>query len=389
MLSLLFAVTLLMAPLARIQAAEWGDWHDYLAQEMTPGFARDQLPAPRTQIRHSNFSTQASLALSPDFAVDLLAERSSASTVLTLSYEQQSNNTAAGVLSERNDIGNGSLLRERSLKREYLTPGVVRKLTDDTFINVSLVLASQQYGAANLGYVTADAFASGGDTSPFATVNELSSFRPYQETVHGTGVRFGIETRVLPWLGFSADYQSRIDMEDFSSFLGVYADPADLDVPARFGFGLNLDLFERFRLTAETERVMYHNINAFPSSLLPQRFLSLLGDSTSPEFAWSNLTVYRFGWDWQVDEAWRLNFSYATRSQPLPTADVLADALRGDLARNSFTLGITSQLGRNTDLTLNTAYAPAEYAFGGNVLGIVTSDLDQSLEMEMLLRMHF
>lgn len=356
-----------MSPAA---AGEWGGWHDYLAREITPEYARDQLPDRSATASH--WTVQAGEALLPDFANDLLAEPSKLATRLTLSHEHHASSlTQDGNISRQSPP---ALLRERSLQREFVSPGVIQQLDDNTFLNMSLVLASQQYGAANLGYVT---------TNTLAGASNQAFYTPYQETVHGTGLRLGVETALLPWLSLHANYQSRIDMEDFSSLQGVYADPADLDVPARISAGLNFKLFDGFQLITETEQVMYHSINAFPSSLLPQRFLSLLGDSTSPEFEWSNLTVFRFGWDWRVHENLNLKFAYATRSQPLPTANVLAEALQDDLARNSFTFGLNSHLGDYGDLSLNAAYAPAEYAFGGNVLGVVTSDLDKSVEVEM------
>lgn len=360
-------------------AAEWGDWRDYLANEMTPVYARAELTSVRVN-GSSHWTTQAGMALLPDFAADLLGDEPAAGTRLTISRERNSSSLLQSY-GEGRGAGN-ALLRDRVLQREYFAPGVVQQLNDDTALNVAVVLARQQYGAANLGYETSGML----DSERFISG---ALHTPYQETVHGTGVRFGLESQLFSSVGLTAGYQSRIDMEGFSSFRGVYADPADLDIPARFGLGLNFSFLDRFQLVAETERIDYSEINAFPSTLLPQRFLSLLGDSTSPEFAWSNLTVYRFSWNWQINEDVSMNFTYATRSQPLPTSDVLADALREDLARNSFSVGVSSRTGRFGDFSLNAAYAPAEYAFGGNVLGIVTSDLDKSLEVEMLWRLRY
>ncbi|GAB4189150.1 MAG: hypothetical protein Tsb002_15930 [Wenzhouxiangellaceae bacterium] len=349
-------------------------------QELTPSYAQENIHLSHGIQANSNWTLQASEALLPDFAIDLLAADRSAATRLTFSREKRGSSLIELQRPVRNqDTG---LLRERSLRRDYFAPGVVQQLNEDTALSVALVLATQQYGAANLGYTTTGLL----DRDRYL---QGSQYTPYQEFTNGTGLRFGLEAKLLPWLALTGDYQSRIDMEGFSSFRGVYADPADLDIPERMSVGVNFLLGDRFELIAETERVAYSDVNAFPSTLLPSRFLSLLGDSTSPEFAWSDLTVYRFGWNWQLTDNLAMNFAYATRSQPLPTSDVLADALRQDLARNSFSLGINSRLGNYGDLVLNAAYAPAEYAFGGNVLGIVTSDLDKSVEVEMLWRLYY
>ena len=81
-------------------------------------------------------------------------------------------------------------------------------------------------------------------------------------------------------LEFNAGFQSRIDMEEFAAYRGVYSQPADLDIPARARLGLAFQASDRSWLNVSIERVMYSDISAFPSRYLPNRFLSLLGDST-------------------------------------------------------------------------------------------------------------
>ena len=48
------------------------------------------------------------------------------------------------------------------------------------------------------------------------------------------------------------------------------------------------------------------------------------------------------------------------------------------------TIGYSHRTGRTSRLNFNAAYAPAEYAFGGSVLGVTTDSLDQRFEAEAL-----
>ena len=171
-------------------------------------------------------------------------------------------------------------------------------------------------------------------------------------------------------------------MEEFANYRGVYSQPADLDIPARASVGLAFQASNRSWLNLSVERVMYSGVNAFPSRMLPDRFLSLLGDSTSPVFSWDDLTVYSVGWSWNNgdDTQWRLDVS--SRSQPTPSSTSLSQALEGDLADNAMILGYSKKLSDSQRFHFNAAYAPAEYAFGGNVLGITTDNLDQNFEVE-------
>ena len=129
---------------------------------------------------------------------------------------------------------------------------------------------------------------------------------------------------------------------------------------------------------------MYSDINAFPSRYLPNRFLSLLGDSSSPDFSWEDLTVLSVGWSWSdgLDQQWHIDLS--TRTQPSPTSQLLSKAIEGDLADSAMVVGYSRRTGVRSQLNFNAAYAPSEYAFGGSVLGITTDDLDQRFELEAM-----
>ena len=42
-----------------------------------------------------------------------------------------------------------------------------------------------------------------------------------------------MRSEVAPGMMLGAGFQSRIDMEEFAYYRGVYSSPADLDIPAR------------------------------------------------------------------------------------------------------------------------------------------------------------
>jgi len=135
--------------------------------------------------------------------------------------------------------------------------------------------------------------------------------------------------------------------------------------------------------------VFYSEVGAFPSRSLPARFNALLGDSTSPDFEWNDLTVYSFGLRWQHESDLEFRVDYHTRSQPSPTAPSLASALSDELAQQSILVGIGKSLGDRAWLDLSATYAPPEFAFGGNVLGVVSDRLDQAVEVAARLNFSF
>ena len=349
---------------------ELGPWQEYLAQELTP----DYLLGDNAEPVRVSWLPGDDVLLLPDFASDMESATPSTWLKLQLDFEAASEFRWQGVQPEPAYQGT-------TFERQYFAPGFEHQYTDNGILGVSAIVAYQRYSAASLGL-----FSAGG---PGQDVGLYAGYQPYQESGYGTGVRLAVHQEVVEGIAFDAGFQSRIDMEEFAAYRGVYSNPADLDIPARASVGLTFQASERSWLNVAVERVLYSDISAFPSRYLPNRFLSLLGDSTSPSFDWEDLTVYTVGYTWSdgKDQEWRIDLS--TRTQPSPTSRLLDRAISGDLAESAMVFGYSRRTGDRSRLNLNAAYAPSEYAFGGSVLGVTTEELDQQFELEAMWTLSF
>jgi len=349
---------------------ELGPWQDYLAQELTPSYLlpEDTVPIQITWLKSSE------ILIMPDFAADLDGTPDS---WMNFNFEWQSSGDlfVPGFESESSYQGT-------SFERQYFAPGFEHQLNDSGgVLGVSAIIAYQRYSASNLGLHAA--------STPDRSLWAFPRYSPYQESAYGTGLRLSVHQEVVDGIALDAHFQSRIDMEEFAAYRGVYSQAADLDIPARARLGLAFQASEKSWLSLAVERVLYSEINAFPSRRLPNRFLSLLGDSTSPAFNWQDLTVYSVGFTWSDggDQQWHIDLS--TRTQPSPTSQLLSKAIEGDLADSAVVVGYSRRTGVRSQLNFNAAYAPSEYAFGGSVLGVTTDDLDQRFELEAMWTLSF
>ena len=348
---------------------ELGPWQQYLAQELTPAYL---LPDDAEPVEIS-WMNSSELVILPDFAAHLEAKPD---TWIKLDLEWQSSNEYLLPEGEAETTFRGS-----SFERQYFSPTLEHQFSEGGVLGVAAIIAHQRYSAANLGLLAA----STPDQSPWT----YSGYQPFAESGYGTGVRLAVHQEVVSGFALQARYQSRIDMEEFAAYRGVYSQPADLDIPARARVGVEFQASNRSWLNVAIERVMYSDISAFPSRYLPNRFLSLLGDSTSPAFGWEDLTVYSVGYTWSdgKDQQWHVDLS--TRTQPSPSSALLSQALDGDLASSAMVVGYSRRTGARSRLAFNAAYAPSEYAFGGSVLGVTTEELDQQIEVEALWTVKF
>jgi len=342
---------------------ELGPWQDYLSRELTPDFMLDPASEP---LNVSWMSDHAVIVL-PFFAKQILGEPE---TYIKLEVDwQYSDQLAMDGFDPFMSYGT------KGLERRLVSPGLMHRLNDNQLVGVSAVFATQSFGVSRLGMMSYE------QSIPSSYRSAL--YEPFQETSYGAGVNLALRSEITRGVTMEAGFRSHIDMDEFYNFHGVYSQRADLDIPARARLGLAFQASDRSWLNVSVERVLYSEIDAFASRNLPGRFLSLLGDSTSPDFSWDDLTVYSIGWAWADSKkgtSWFIDFS--SRTQPLPSSSILSQAIDSDLAQNAVTVGFSRRMSMNSRFNVNAAYAPSEYAFGGNVLGVTTDQLSQEFELE-------
>lgn len=349
---------------------ELGPWEQYLLQEMTPDLER---LGPR-ELPHVSWLEFDDADILPEFAVPLM--RTGDSTPLSLSFRQ----SRTGLLV---DDSLGRILRDsRRFEQSLLMPGLTHRVSDNSALTVSAVLASQRYGVADMNLNAAE--------RPPDVADPFLWFDPARSEVsHGTGLRFALSSELTAGVRLEAAFQSRINMDEFATMRGIHGASAELDIPPRAQVGLEFHTTSRSWLNLGVSQIFYSDIGAFPSRSLPARFTALLGDRNSPHFAWNDLTVYSMGWRWQGGDDVELFVDYRTRTQPRPTAPTLAAALDSELASNALLAGVSKAVGSRSRLHFNAAYAPPEFAFGGNLLGVVSEKLDQELEVQAMLSFDF
>jgi hypothetical protein len=249
------------------------------------------------------------------------------------------------------------------LQRYILSPTYVQPWGENSAFGVSAIFAYQRFASFGLGL----------DNKPVqsGSVTPVMSFeyRNSQLGSYGTGLRVDFNSALTDRVSWQVGYQSRVNMDAFNNYRGVYSEPGSFDIPASANIGLGYAISSDLRFDIGAERVMYSQIAPFTSAALPTRFLVLLGSSISPTFAWQDADVYSVGWTWRDanESLWSLH--YSTREQPLPTSRLLQSALDSYLASHNIEFGFAHLFGHASSLRIEATYAPSEL-----VLGLPTSN---------------
>lgn len=247
------------------------------------------------------------------------------------------------------------------LQRYVVAPSVSQRWGENSAVSFSAIFAYQRFAGLGLGMDSVPVQDNVGfAATPYSSRSNVGSY--------GSGMRVDFNSALTDRLSWQVGYQSRVNMDAFNNYRGVYSEPGSFDIPASANAGLGYALTPELKLDIGVERVMYSQIEPFTSDALPTRFLVLLGSEVSPTFAWQNLSVYSLGMSWQDRTFGTWSLHYSSREQPLPTSPLLQNALEPYLSSHDVEFTFAHAFGVNSSLRLAATYAPTQF-----VLGVPTS----------------
>ncbi|MEZ5463841.1 MAG: hypothetical protein R3F22_01170 [Lysobacteraceae bacterium] len=340
-------------------------WKAYLHQRIAPDFdwlSYEPAPVPNVLAPLRN---DLAIRLRGEQHLQVALTDTGSRFHLRFAPEDQLRHQATG--SELGLLGDSRSL----LKGEFVASSVEQALGDNSRIALGAVLARQRFASAGLGVFAWDA-----PSRLYGT-----HFDPLPETATGGGVRVDYANDIADGVDLTIGVQSRINMEPFKAYRGVYSEPGDFDIPARAEVQVSFQPSRHWQFSAGAERIFYSGIDAFSSAALPRRFLSLLGDGASPTFAWRDLTVYSTEAALDDQHGGRWSLRYTTQQQPEPTSEILLRALQSEYTDSNWALGYRRGLGSFGTLSLAASYAPSRYFLGATPY--VQRDLDSGSQVEV------
>lgn len=186
-----------------------------------------------------------------------------------------------------------------------------------------------------------------------------------------------------------ASLQTVTRMDEYRSYRGLFAQAGRFDQPARVRAGVNYAVMPDSKMAFSVERVDYSAVQPFASRLLPDRFVSLLGDSASPTFAWQDLTIYRVGYDQRIGERSLFSLAVSSSLQPSPTDARLRRALAPGSTDYTVSLGFERSFSNSSRLRLGASYMPFSYFFGPSLLSAARDYSGARMEAEALFEVLF
>jgi long-chain fatty acid transport protein len=239
----------------------------------------------------------------------------------------------------------------------FITPTYTRKLAPSHAIGISPIFAYQRFEATGL-----QAF------SVFSSdPNNLTNKDPDGSV--GLGCRIGYFGEVLPFLNIGASYQTKIYMNRFNKYAGLFAEQGTFDIPSTWTLGLAIKATPDLTFLLDVQEIYYSGVRSIHNPLLPNLQPGALGKDNGAGFGWDDITVLKLGVQWKSSKDWTLRAGYSIGDQPVPNSEVLFNILAPGVVKQHATVGVTRAFG-NSELKLAIMRAFSNSVTGPNPLDI-------------------
>ena len=278
--------------------------------------------------------------------------------------QAQHNNGAGVATTTAGTFGAG--ITGVNLEQLFIAGTYARKFNPTASWGVSTILAYQRFEAKGLanfaGYSTDGANLSNNGT----------------DTATGFGFKFGIQAEAVPGLNLAASYQTKMNMSEFDKYKGLFAEQGDFDIPATWTVGLAWDVQPKNVVTFDVQKIMYSDVAAIANpisnlvgasnSCATGTATRCLGGSDGAGFGWTDMTIYKLGYQLEANADWTWRVGYSHGTQPIPTTEVVFNILAPAIMEDHITFGFTNKISTTSELNFRFMHALENSVSGANTL---------------------
>lgn len=191
------------------------------------------------------------------------------------------------------------------------------------------------------------------------------------DTSWGFGVRGGVEVTLMPNVRVGIAGNSRVYMDEFGKYRGLFAEQGDFDIPASLQAGIAVDITPNLTAMFDYKYIWYSSIASInnPSTTASRAGATgnpvfFLGADGGAGFGWEDIDIFKIALEWRPNDTWTWRAGYATFDNPIPSRDVMFNILAPGIVQEEFTGGVKYKWSEKLDLELSGMYAPKESLSG-------------------------
>jgi long-chain fatty acid transport protein len=239
------------------------------------------------------------------------------------------------------------------LMQLFVAPTYAHKFAEKHSIGITPIIGAQFFEATGL-----EAF------GPFSADYKKLSGNGH-DSAFGFGARIGYLGQLTDQFNVGFSWQSKIYMDEFDDYAGLFAEQGDLDIPSNWTIGLAYMPTPAVTLALDVQQIYYSDIKSINNPLLPNLMMASLGDNNGAGFGWDDMTVIKLGLQWARTEQWTYRFGYSYGEQPIPSSmtlgnfdnEVMFNIIAPGVIEQHATFGFTYTFTNQSELDFSLTYA--------------------------------
>ena len=186
---------------------------------------------------------------------------------------------------------------------------------------------------------------------------------------YGFGFKFGYQGKLHEMVRLGFSLQTPISTSAFENYSGLFAEGGGFDVPMNWtaGVAFNVMLAE---IVFDVKRIYYSDVASIGNPLLPNLMEGPLGSNNGAGFGWDDITVYKIGLNYPVNENWNIRAGFSIGDQPISESEVLFNILAPGVVTKHITFGIGKMINYENELSFFVMRATSESVSGANPLEV-------------------
>jgi len=244
------------------------------------------------------------------------------------------------------------------LAQAFLGLTYARRLNENHTIGITPTLAIQRFKATGL-----QGFASISGDSTKLTDNGY-------DYSTGGGFRVGWQGKFGDKVTIGAMAQTKMYMEKFDKYAGLFARNGMFDIPATAAIGMAYKPIEKLTIAFDAQRIFYGGVDSIANPLISVAAFhtgaggstneNSLGNSQGVGFGWEDMNVLKLGISYDYNDKLTLRTGISHNSDSFSSGEVLFNILAPGVVNTHASVGASYDY--NDKLSLNFAYTHAFHA---------------------------
>ncbi len=250
-----------------------------------------------------------------------------------------------------------------------------QQIADGQWVGIMPIMAYQRFKAQGLQ-----------PFNQFSTAPGKVTNNGY-DTSTGYGLRIGWLGDVSDRLTLGVSWQSRLEMDEFKDYAGLFAEQGDFDTPSTWVVGLTYRINSDVEFVLDLQRINYAEVKSLSNANDINIFndptgQGLLGANGGLGFGWKDVDIAKLGLQWRKGPQLTLRAGYSHATRLFDSGQALFNILAPATVSDHFSFGGTYTLSDSNKVNFAFTRSLNESIEGANP--VFTPGQTGSVQMEQV-----